>query len=1165
MGPSFLLLQARSLAYLRKHGSSMGGGGKEGEIWHSLLSRSYLGAAMMDLRTKTLKNILIESPALWGNVEEAETWIEAVELLLHSTVEETEAIKEWEGIWTVVGRGIMKYTAASEELLTSSRRQKDCCQSAAHCGLEKRKEKIVRGGDGDRVTVSPLLSATVEEARNQKDETRKGIAVRLLDMLAIAYAAADDCLCFSELITDTLGLYKEEKKPFKKALAEGKVEEVEHLVEEHRTELESRLILQSLRYQADPALAQMMLLRLTNGLKQHALERSSSRVKEALLRSTGLPKVIANLDYDQVVVEGCFRLLSEIKFPFISLGSFSLVIQRIIEIAVKTVKPLDYLENSTRVEDRSLFCSLIPPEQSRTLFVLLLDLNTSIPQASSWFCSFVPHHGHVALLATILLQNVSTFNFFMVHHSETLSTLGPQSAELFGELSKRILSLDAWIVQQIRSAEGRVTEAADADYLTWMVDVNVLHPPLAQIVTAAVVKSSSSRSTFKRWISKCDFLDVIETIEALLDLKEDCDWSRITELLTKMVVRRSPVSNRACHITARILQLAPCSKTSLLEVAKSTPTVFSGTMLQLLSLAHPAGQVVDYLDQGLLWLVRRFAEDAEDGAMTVGFVEGISSIAVEDDFSWPLKTHILDPLFTAAFQNRLEKPYAMELLARLLSRFPKMNATKLLQMIISHRSLKPALSLSSLARIWIVRILEILFTASPQQCINSGVVDVLLSHYHHTTSAADIIIRDVLCKAEFLFNFNVSDLVTSQYNRKRLVEYIHSLDSEKARRTCRFVLRPDRASREEDVYDVQFLLPLLGATFEGGKLHEEILASDIFPIVFLGLSSPFMDVRRMSRAVLMRIQEGIKASPLEEMTLILSQLQNIFVQESHPRISAVVTMYLAQSFQSIFSPETEVYVSSIRFFLQRPEIDTEDVPLIYPSLFPASRERRREMIRFVEYLKEAMVTYQDWKILRRRQVWELLTNLATSRDNELRRISLEFMANAVRDEKTTKDLVLRLGLLAWLRHYPPSTSDDEAMAFIRLLHSLSISPGLPKRPEYLFDLTDALRKWSSLPVGRSITLSTIRQLSVWSLEAFDRLVVQVAHHNLLQMLDKFQLEDLNLEEEIRNFHDSAARLHYSLSTGSSERLFRKTIHFVAQNCRDWDLAPPQFLLEKQQE
>lgn len=109
------------------------------------------------------------------------------------------------------------------------------------------------------------------------------------------------------------------------------------------------------------------------------------------------------------------------------------------------------------------------------------------------------------------------------------------------------------------------------------------------------------------------------------------------------------------------------------------------------------------------------------------------------------------------------------------------------------------------------------------------------------------------------------------------------------------------------------------------------------------------------------------------------------------RLSTLHSLLLAHALRCIFYPSTVMYPLIMRFLLQRPQIDTTDVPMLFASLYSTTDEWRQERRWIIHFIADGMAQSQDWKILTRRHVWDLLSTIfqTSPTDITLRRGILE--------------------------------------------------------------------------------------------------------------------------------------------------------------------------------
>lgn len=107
-------------------------------------------------------------------------------------------------------------------------------------------------------------------------------------------------------------------------------------------------------------------------------------------------------------------------------------------------------------------------------------------------------------------------------------------------------------------------------------------------------------------------------------------------------------------------------------------------------------------------------------------------------------------------------------------------------------------------------------------------------------------------------------------------------------------------------------------------------------------------------------------------------------------------LLLAHALRCIFYPSTTIYPLIMRFLLQRPQVDITDVPMLFASLYSTTDEWRQERRWIIHFIADGMVQSQDWTILTRRHVWDLLSTIfqTSVSDKALRRGILEVVSPA---------------------------------------------------------------------------------------------------------------------------------------------------------------------------
>lgn len=187
---------------------------------------------------------------------------------------------------------------------------------------------------------------------------------------------------------------------------------------------------------------------------------------------------------------------------------------------------------------------------------------------------------------------------------------------------------------------------------------------------------------------------------------------------------------------------------------------------------------------------------------------------------------------------------------------------------------------------------------------------------------------------------------------------------------------------------------------------------------------------------------------------VLTQIKNLYSpgESVIPRLPTYAALLLLHAFRGIFHPSSFTYPLTAKFLLQRFELDTSDVPLLFGMLYSsdaANNEWKKERGWIVRFLADGMKSTASWKALKRRHGWDLVASLfQTSVDDTTLRIGiLEILANLSCNKQAATSLILKSGLLTWmemqlLRDGGGKIMDrnpDEYTAWAKILENLMVS------------------------------------------------------------------------------------------------------------------------------
>ena len=118
---------------------------------------------------------------------------------------------------------------------------------------------------------------------------------------------------------------------------------------------------------------------------------------------------------------------------------------------------------------------------------------------------------------------------------------------------------------------------------------------------------------------------------------------------------------------------------------------------------------------------------------------------------------------------------------------------------------------------------------------------------------------------------------------------------------------------------------------------------------------------------------------------VLTQLKNTLPYPSDEparRLPTYSTLILLHALRGIFYPSNFIYPLTARFLLQRPQLDTSDVPMLYSMLYNSSDDWKKERGWIIRFLSDGMTSTEDWQVLKRRHTWEILSSLFQSSETD---------------------------------------------------------------------------------------------------------------------------------------------------------------------------------------
>jgi nucleolar pre-ribosomal-associated protein 1 len=126
-----------------------------------------------------------------------------------------------------------------------------------------------------------------------------------------------------------------------------------------------------------------------------------------------------------------------------------------------------------------------------------------------------------------------------------------------------------------------------------------------------------------------------------------------------------------------------------------------------------------------------------------------------------------------------------------------------------------------------------------------------------------------------------------------------------------------------------------------------------------------------------------KPHVLHILALLKGVLLSSSPEERAPRrLPSYTTLLLSHALRGIFYPSNFIYPITAQFLLQRPELDVNDVPLLYSMLYSSSDNWKEERGWIIRFLSDGMMSSEDWRVFKRRHTWDLLASLYQSSEGD---------------------------------------------------------------------------------------------------------------------------------------------------------------------------------------
>ncbi|KAH9822446.1 ribosome 60S biogenesis N-terminal-domain-containing protein [Melampsora americana] len=571
----------------------------------------------------------------------------------------------------------------------------------------------------------------------------------------------------------------------------------------------------------------------------------------------------------------------------------------------------------------------------------------------------------------------------------------------------------------------------------------------------ACVEVSTSESYKRSWPEQHDLSISQETINlhlpAMMSILFDDKISTDSSDLTEKRLQRITVSQliQTLHLKCNVafdsffVQFATASE--LLPAYSETLNTLSMTQSEFIK---------SYVSRCLRWLVRRYAEDQELSKETEELTISLNNYLVSSPFSLP--THLVNPVLSAAIERWLSSNFVIRLVDT-LARFTPLSDTDVLKhtrMIVENRQFKMLMNLGKIenedtdqAHI-IMSALVNLISTSPMVSVRTSLSTSLIVYYGGTRSMKDVLILKV---------FRIEDLCTQDHQFDQLflswklpgqpvtsglayTESITHLDSDKMYLTCVEVLKSKPFKTHQDsYYDPDFLLVYLSHVMDQDSIPitswVSIARANLLGLAMCALSSYSRAWRMLGDRCLTKAHEILKTvthTDAAELLLPLEHFRQLHqvsdsTERSNSSVPSLITLLLTQSIYT-FSAQTDssLYSRFSKFLLQRAMIDMNDVPMLYTMLYSDSESPIEDQRWLLKFLRDGLNSTQDWKLMDRRQSFEILTSMVLSSgsrqsDPESRILLLELFDRATSHNQACIKLINQMSLITVLKKFNLST------------------------------------------------------------------------------------------------------------------------------------------------
>ncbi|KAH8086640.1 ribosome 60S biogenesis N-terminal-domain-containing protein, partial [Cristinia sonorae] len=477
------------------------------------------------------------------------------------------------------------------------------------------------------------------------------------------------------------------------------------------------------------------------------------------------------------------------------------------------------------------------------------------------------------------------------------------------------------------------------------------------------------------------------------------------------------------------------------------------------------------LDHSWTWAVDTLSQN-EVSAETYGMLKVMGESALAQNTN-DIKGHLVEPVITVALQEHLSHSEVLEFIRQVVGIVPLKPAVvnKHLQLIVQHPKLYDLCGSSirdSELRLSIIKLLHTLFHLHPTNTCQPSHVLPIVPLYGGTLSPFD---RKLLCILRLFESTRKTSAAVFLKARgtsddRQALNAILLLDPNVIFRTCANFPQwrsldidtgEESQSTEDALYDPVYVLLIFAQFLADGATSAalvwvQVFRTNVVSLILRALSSPDGAIRSLALAQIAGLYKSLQDTDMVEkphvihiLNLLKDQYRPSTSSDAPDRLPTYTTLHLAHSLRGVFYPSQFTYPLTARHLLQRPELDTSDVPMLYATLYSSGDDWKRDRAWMVRFLGDGMVGRAEWKVLKRRHTWDLVASqFQGTTDRAFRQGAMKLLANITSKPFTIIQLVLKSSLLIWMEAQLEDLRAGEELAWLKVLENIIVLADKPK-------------------------------------------------------------------------------------------------------------------------